>query len=382
MSFGDVDAVVAAGLTKGAGPGAVAVVAGHEGIRHVTVVGSRNPDRDEPMTEDAIFRIASQTKAVNSIAVLQLVEQGLLDLSTPVGDILPDFDRVRVVDGWDGDRPRLRPARSRPTVHHLLTHTSGLTYDALHATARRYLLATGVPMPSSGRLACFESPFVVEPGTQWNYGMSADWTGRVVQEVSGLALPDYYRQRIFEPLGLTDTTFELSDEQRSRLAPVYVRQADGSFADDHFEWVANPEFYSAGHGLYATAADFMTIQLLLMRGGEVDDVRLLKPESVRAMLTDQMGGIPLQVMHSTIPEFSEDLDPGPGTSWGLDILLTVDAQPGLRGKGSAGWAGTFNTFYWIDPQRDVAGALYLQTLPFFDPPALRLSEDFERAVYA
>ncbi len=382
MSYERVASILQAGLDAGAGPGAVAVVADRDGIRQTAVAGLRDVAGAVPMTPDTIFRIASQTKAVNAIAVLQLVEQGALELSTPVGDILEDFDRVQVIDGWDGDRPRLRPARSRPTVRQLMTHTSGLTYDALHAQARRYLLATGVPMPSSGLLACFQSPFVVEPGTEWNYGMSADWTGRVVQEVSGLPLPEYYRRRIFEPLGLRDIGFELSTEQRSRLAPVHTRAADGTFADAHFEWVPDPEFYSAGHGLYATATDFMAVQLLLLRRGELGGVRLLQPESVDVMLTDHMRGIPLKVMHSTIPEFSEDLDPGPGTTWGLDILVTAVGRPGLRAAGSAGWAGTFNTFYWIDPRRDVAAGLYLQTLPFFDPPALRLSEDFERAVYA
>ncbi|MDR3069724.1 MAG: beta-lactamase family protein [Propionibacteriaceae bacterium] len=382
MIWTAVEEVLAAGLEQGAAPGLVAVVGDESGIIHQTSMGVREIPSGSPMTPDTIFRVASQTKAVNAIAVLQLVERGLLNLSTPVGDILPDFDLIQVIAGWDGEVPRLRAPKTRARVHHLMTHTSGLTYDVLHPLARRYLLATGTPMPSSAKMACFASPMVVEPGTEWTYGMSADWTGRIVEAASGEKLDEYYRNHIFAPLGLEDICFDLNAQQETRLAPAYRRDASGDWIDTHFAWEPKPEFLSAGHGLFASAADYFAIQQVLLSGGESNGVRLLSQASVANMLSDHMGGIPVKTMPSTVPEFSEDMHIDPGATWGLDIMLTAEQLPGMRKAGSAGWAGTFNTFFWIDPQAKLAAALYMQTLPFFDSRALELSRDFERAIYA
>jgi len=381
MDTDAIDRVVRSIVDDGYAPGAVAIVADRDRVLFSGASGFRNSETRQPMTIDTIFRIASMTKTVNAIAVLQLMEAGGLRLDTPVGDILPEFDEVQVIDGWDGETPRLRAPGTRVTMRHLLTHTSGLTYDALNAEAFRYVAATGVPMPSSGRLATFASPMVVEPGTAWTYGMSADWTGRVVEAVSGLSLEEYYRRHILEPLGMPDTTFTLRDTQRARLAPVHARQIDGSFAPIDFEWVEDPEFLSAGHGLYSTAADFVRVQQLLLREGELDGTRLLAAESVRLMYTDHLSPLTIEPMPSTIPAFSDYMDLGPGLSWGLDALLTVEQRPGMRAVGSAGWCGTFNTIYWVDRASGLTAALYLQTLPFWEPGALAAFESFERAVY-
>jgi methyl acetate hydrolase len=376
-----IDDLLSAAVHDGAAPGAVAAVGDRDGLVFQRAYGVIDVDSGKPMPSDAIFRIASMTKAVNSIAAMQLVERGLLDLDTPVGDLIPAFDDLKVISGWDGDTPLLRPPLRRATVRNLMTHTSGLTYDALHADALRYVQVTGVPMPSSGRKACFASPFVAQPGTEWNYGMSTDWTGQIIDVVSGQPLDAYYRDHIFGPLGLPDIGFELRPEVADRRVPVHARQPDGSFTRTDFAWVADPEFHSAGHGLYATAEDFQRISQLLLCEGELPYVRLLRPDTVRTMFSDQLRGIPIRPMASTIPAFSADMDLGPGLTWGLDFLLTVVPRPGMRAEGSAGWCGTFNTFYWIDRRSGLTASLYLQTLPFFEPGALGLAAEFERAVY-
>ncbi|GGL94802.1 1,4-butanediol diacrylate esterase [Nakamurella endophytica] len=380
MNAERIDRVLSAAVAAGAAPGAVAVVADRDGPVYTGSVGVADPATGRTMEPDALFRIASMTKMVNAVAVLQLCERGALELDSPVADLIPDFDRIQVLDGWDGDRPRLRRPAVRATVRHLLTHTSGLTYDVLHPELYRYIVTTGRPMPSSGLRRSLDTPMVTDPGSEWNYGMSTDWTGQVVEAASGQPLDDYYRDHIFAPLGLRDITFRPDQEQRRRLVPVAERTPDG-FTRTAFEFPAEPEFLSAGHGLYATAGDYLAIQRALLAGGHLG-ATLLSPESVAAMFRPQLGAIAVRDMRSQVAAFSADMHLPPGASWGLDVLVTTAATPGLRSTGSVGWWGTFNTFYWIDPAAGLCAALYLQTLPFCDPAALALAENFERAVYA
>jgi methyl acetate hydrolase len=384
MDFTAIDALLEHAAARQDVPGVVAAIASRDGITFERAYGSADTERSIALRPDAIFRVASLTKAVVAIAVLQLVERKLLDLDTPVGEIIPAFDEVQVLEGFDGDTPRLRAPRRRATVRNLMTHTSGVTYDAFQADLLRYGAVTGVPMPSSGLKASFASPMVVDPGERFTYGMSTDWTGQVLEAVTGEPLAQIVRDRVTGPLGLNDVAFRLSPEQTSRLAPVHLRQADGTFTVIDFEWPAEPEFDSAGHGLYATAADYMAVQRLLMRGGELRGVRLLEPETVAMMTSDELikQGIRMERLRSARPEFSYDLVPRPNVSWGLDIEVTTADAPGLRPAGSFGWCGTFNNYYWIDPKNGIAAGLHMSYLPLFDPAAIQLYEQFERAIYA
>jgi methyl acetate hydrolase len=378
--FEGLDALLANAVEGGRVPGAVGIVADADGTRHLGAHGTRGAGL--PMAADTLFRIASLTKAVVAIAVLACVERGELDLDTPVRDIIAAFDNVMVLDGFDGDRPRLRPPRRQATVRHLLTHTSGLTYDAFSAELLRYGELSGVPMPSSGLRACFATPLLFDPGERFAYGMSTDWTGQVLEALTGVPLADHLRASVAEPLGLRDLAFTLNPDQRRRLAGVELREPDGSFETIEFEWPVDPQFDSAGHGLYSTAADYMKVQRLLLRGGELDGVRLLAPETVAMMTRDQLGGMRIERMPSTRPQFTHDLDVGPGVTWGLDIMVTAVAEPGRRAAGSAGWCGTFNNYFWVDFATGVAAALHMSYLPLFDPGAIELFREFERGVYA
>ena len=382
--FTAIDALLERACEQGAVPGVVAIIADGDAIAYTRAYGSAHIERGVTLRPDAIFRVASLTKAIVAIAVLQRVERGQLDLDTPVGDIIPAFDTVQVLEGFDGDTPRLRSPRRRATVRNLMTHTSGVTYDAFHEDLLRYGAVSGVPMPSSGLKASFASPMIVDPGERFTYGMSTDWTGQVLEALTDQPLAEIVRDSVTGPLGLRDVAFRLSPEQTHRLAPVHMRQADGSFAVIDFEWPAEPEFDSAGHGLYATAADYMAVQQLLMRGGELRGVRLLEPQTVAMMTSDELlkQGIRMQRLRSARPEFSYDLVPRPNASWGLDIEIATADTPGLRPKGSFGWCGTFNNFYWIDPDNGIAAGLHMSYLPLFDPAAMELYEQFERAIYA
>lgn len=384
MDFTAVDALLTDACGQLAVPGAIAVIADRNGTAFERAYGWADVEQRTALPRNAIFRVASLTKAVVAIAALQLVERGQLDLDIPVGDILPSFDEVQVLDGFDGDAPRLRTPKRRATVRNLMTHTSGLTYDAFAADLVRYGSATGVPMPSSGLMASFRSPMVVDPGERFTYGMSTDWTGQVLEAITGSALAEIVRDRVTVPLGLDDVAFNLNAEQTSRLAPVHLREGERSFKVIDFEWPADPEFHSAGHGLYATAADYMAVQRLLLRGGELNGVRLLEPATIAMMTGDELikQGIRMERLVSARPEFSYDLVPRANVSWGLDIEIATADTPGLRSAGSFGWCGTFNNYYWIDPTNGIAAALHMSYLPLFDPAAMQLYERFERAVYA
>lgn len=362
-------------------PGAVAVVSDRHGLRQCAA-GVRDTRSGAPMTVDTVFRIASMTKAITAVAVLQLVEQGLVGLDTPVGDVLPAFDRLPLLVGFAGDEPVLRSPRTRATVRQLLAHSAGLAYEAWHADLGRYHRVTGLPTVSTGLRRGFEAPLVAEPGTVFAYSTSVDWAGLVVEELAGEPLDRVYRTRILDPLGMRDTAVELSAEQRRRSAPVHVRDESGAWAPSEIDVPQQPEMYAGGHCLYSTAGDFMRFQSALLHDGRGPLGPLVAPGFVDEMLSGQLGEIPVEVFRSVDPASTADVDLGPGVTWGLGLYVTEHPEPGCRPAGAGGWAGLFNTFYWIDRSNGLAAALYTQTLPFYDSQVVDLWTGFERLVYA
>jgi methyl acetate hydrolase len=331
----------------------------------------------------AMFAIASMTKAITSVAALQLIEQGALELEQPVADALPAFGELSVLKGFDGDTPRLRPPARRATIRNLLTHTSGVAYWFGNADVLRYLQVTGTPDGISGRLAMLDVPLVADPDTRWEYGTSTDWLGQVVEAVSGRDLATYCEERIFGPLGMSDATFRPTDEQRARLMAIHDRTPDGDLVVSPLE-LPEPEFASGGGGAYATAGDYLRFIRALLCGGELDGERVLRPETVELMFSDHLQGVALpEVMHSVIPELSNDVPSFPvAQGFGLGLHLVLEDIPGMRRSGTGDWAGLFNCYYWIDRASGVAGALFTQILPFFDAPVVETSAGFELGVYA
>jgi CubicO group peptidase (beta-lactamase class C family) len=379
-----IDALLADAVAGGAVPGAVAVVAGPEGLRHVAAAGTLRAGGDEPVRPDTMFRYMSMTKALVSVAALQLVEQGRLGLDQEVASVLPAFGELEVLEGFDGDTPRLRPPARAATVRHLLTHTSGLTYAFADAQLLRHLQATGTPDAMTGTHAAIAIPLAADPGTRWSYGVSTDWLGQVVEAVSGQDLAAYLQAHLFAPLRMTDTTFAPSDAQRSRLMPVHRRLPEGDLVVDGFELPAQPEFWPGGHGAYGTAADYGRFLAVLLGGGELDGARVLQPETVALAFSDHLGGLPLpELMESAMPELSNDIVSMPfAQGWGLGFHLTLEDLPGMRRAGSGDWAGLCNSYYWVDRASGVAVALFTQILPFFDGRVLETALGLEQAVYA
>ena len=379
-----IDAVLRRAIEAKEVPGVVAIAAIDKGVIYEGAFGTRNLAQGAAMTPDTIFRIASMTKAVTSVAAMQLVEQGKLQLDQPIGSVLPELSAPEVLEGFDdAGAPRLRLAKRPITLRHLLTHTAGFGYEFLNADLIRYVKVSGTPSGSTGKLASLRMPLVFDPGERWEYGINLDWVGRAVEAVSGLPLEVYFRQRIFDPLGMVDTDYVVSSAQQSRLVSVHQRKENGSLEAIEPKDPPWREFWSGGGGLYSTGRDYLMFLQMLMHQGRSNGVQLLRPQTVAIMGQNQIGDIGAGVAKTAMPERSNDFDffPGMACKWGLGYMLTPQPGPNGRSAGSLTWAGIFNTYYWLDPQKRIAGVYLTQILPFADPKALALYGEFESGIY-
>jgi methyl acetate hydrolase len=379
-----IDAGLRSAVEAGDVPGVVAMAATDKGILYQGAFGVRDLATRTAMTADTVFRTASMTKAVTSTAAMQLVEEGRLSLTDPVPNIDPALGAPQVLEGFDAaGNPLLRPARRPITLRHLLTHTAGFCYEQWDPGMVRYVKAAGLPSTATGKLASIRMPLVFDPGERWEYGVNIDWVGRLVEAVSGKPLEVYFRERIFGPLGMSDTDYVASEAQRSRLVSVHQRKPDGALAAQPLETPPMPEFRSGGGGLYSTASDYLTFTRMLLNGGSFNGSRILAPETVALMSRNHIGDIEAGVLRTTNPARSTDVDffPGQSLKWGLGTMINVQEGPNGRSAGTLTWAGIFNTHYWIDPARRVTGVIMMQVLPFGDPRAMKVYGQFERSVY-
>jgi CubicO group peptidase (beta-lactamase class C family) len=384
MANADIDRVLADAVNDGRVPGAVALAADRNGAFYQGAFGRRGLAGDTATTPDTVFRIASMTKAVTGVAAMQCVERGALALDQPAGEIMPELAEPRVLDGFGADgKPILRPARRKITLRLLLTHTAGFVYHVWNAQLNRYVESTGFPTIMSGRLAALNAPLAFEPGERWEYGINIDWAGRMVEAVSGQDLESYMREHIFAPLGMRDTGFMPTAAQFARYAQVHVRQADGSLEPTPMTPPERGEFFAGGGGLFSTGPDYLAFLRMLLHGGTLNGARILRPETLALMAQNHIGDLNVQKLMTHQPAVSNDAEffPGMAKKWGLTWLINTEDAPGRRAAGSLAWAGLFNTYYWLDPKRQVTGLIMTQVLPFADPTVLRLLDDFETAVY-
>jgi len=365
-------------------PGVVAVAASGSEVIYQGAFGKRDLGKDEAMTTDSVFWIASMTKAVTSAAAMQLVEQGKLALDEPIGKLLPDLASPQVLEGFDADgEPILRPAKRPITLRHLMTHTAGFCYEMWNADMGRYMEKTGTPGIISCLNAALTTPLASDPGTRWEYGINIDFVGKAVEAASGKRLDAYLRDHMFAPLGMNDTAFKISDDMRKRLVGAHARGPDGTLSPLPFELEQEPEFHMGGGGLYSTAPDYIKFCQMILNKGRGNGNQLLKPETVALMAQNNMGDLVVTKMVSAAAIYTNDVDlyPGMVKKWGLSFLINTELTPEGRSSGSLAWAGLANTFFWIDPARDIAGVILMQLLPFADGPALETFAAFERGVY-
>ncbi|MHC2338606.1 serine hydrolase domain-containing protein [Bradyrhizobium sp. USDA 4454] len=366
-------------------PGVVAVAATGNDVIYEGAFGKRDLSKSDPMTADSVFWIASMTKAVTSAGAMQLVEQGKLSLDEPIGKLLPDLAAVQVLDGFDAKgEPQLRPAKKPITLRQLMTHTAGFAYDMWDVNLGKYLEKTGTPGIITCLNAALKTPIMTDPGTRWEYGTNIDFVGKAVEAASGKKLDAYLRDNMFVPLGMSDTAFKISDNMRKRLVGMHARGEDGTLAAIPFELEQNPEFHMGGGGLYSTAADYIKFCQMILNKGKGNGNQVLKAETVATMGQNHIGELTVDKMPTAAPIYTNDVDLYPDIvkKWGLSFLINTAKTPEGRSAGSLAWAGLANTYYWIDPARDVCGVILTQLLPFADKHSLEAFAGFEKGIYA
>jgi CubicO group peptidase (beta-lactamase class C family) len=374
------DEKLSAAVARGDVPGIVAMAATRDRVLYQGAFGKAEVGRERPMTADALFRVASMTKAVTSVAAMQLYEQGRFALDDPAEQYLPELANLVVFESFDHATGAysVRPAAKKVTIRQLLTHTSGLGYAFTSPIVRDFK-----PRPGDSYAA---GPLLFEPGAQWMYGTSVDWIGRLVEKLSGRNLEEYFRERIFTPLGMSDTFYNVPEVKQSRRVTVHQRQG-GRAGAPLVEQPNRPQqpatTFNGGGGLTSTASDYIRFERMILNGGTLDGARILTAATIALMTRNQIGDISARAVKTAQPELSMDftfINDG-RDKWGLGFLITTAHVAGKRSAGSLSWGGLDNTYFWIDPARGITGVLMMQFLPFADTAALAVYDTFERGVY-
>ena len=374
------DEKLSAAVARGDVPGLVVMAATRDRILYQGVFGKAEVGRERPMTADALFRIASMTKAVTSVAAMQLYEQGRFALDDPAEKYLPELAHLMVFESFDNATGgyTVRPAAKKVTIRHLFTHTSGLAYGFTSPIDRDFKPRDGEKYEAG--------PLLFEPGTQWIYGTSVDWVGRLVEKLSGKNLEEYFRERIFTPLGMSDTFYNVPDTKQARLVTVHRRQdgrADAPLTEQPNQPQRPATTFNGGGGLSSTASDYIRFERMILNGGALEGARILSADTVALMSRNQIGDVGVRALKTAQPGLSMDftfIDDGKDR-WGLGFLITTRHVAGKRSAGSLSWGGINNTYFWIDPARGIAGVVMMQFLPFADTKALAIYDTFERGVY-
>ncbi len=366
-------------------PGVVAVATDREGNFYEGAAGARMLGQDASMSLDTVFAMFSTTKAITGTTVLQLVEEGRLDLDAPAKHYAPAIGALQVLDGFDdAGAPKLRAPKRDITTRMLLLHTAGFGYDFFNESYNHLAEQHGQPSVVSSSRASLTTPLLFDPGERWEYGSSIDWAGQVVEGVAGRRLGEVMQERIFAPLGMDSTAFTMTDDMRRRLARIHQRRADGALDPmPDFELPQDPEVHMGGHGLYSTVLDYAKFIRMWLNDGAGANGRVLKRETVEMAAKNGLGDMKIKSLPGVIPWLSNEAEffPGMPKSWGLSFMINDEAAPTGRPAGALAWAGLANLYYWIDRQNGIGGFWATQILPFADPTSVGGYLAFETSVY-
>ena len=334
-----IDKVLRDAVDSAAVPHVAAIAANRDGVIYQGAAGPRAVGENDPVTVDTLFRIMSMTKMPCTVAALQQVEQGNLDLDAPVADYCPEFAEIQMLTGFDGDTPMLRPPARQATVKNLVTHTSGLGYWFWSEDLVKWESVTGIPNVVAGSAACLTAPMVGDPGEAFIYGINIDWLGKVVEAVAGTGLDVAIKQGVTGPLGMDQTTFLMNDDQRPNSTPVHVKGEDGTWTAIGEVLNQAPDYFAGGHGLYGPPSDYIKFQRALLRGGELDGTRILRQSTVDEAFANQIGDLDFPADCPTADPVSTcDFTAGPGFKWGYGLLLNTADLPDMRRAWSGAWA--------------------------------------------
>lgn len=356
--------------------GTVTLVARKGRVVHFSAQGMKDVERNQPMTTDTIFRMASMTKPIASVALMMLYEEGWFQLDDPISDWLPEFSDMMVQVQDEAGNTRLEPARTPITFTHILTHTAGLM-NSYRGDVARYSRVSQVMGDEdlaswTERLATL--PLRYEPGTRWEYSAATSVVGRLVEVISGQDLDTFFRERIFEPLQMRDTYFYLPPDKVNRFATLYGPNPEDEnrmmlteVGDSNSRYVAEPRnFFSGAGGLVSTAHDYVRFQQMMLNGGELDGVRLLGKKTVELIFANHTGDLPLWLS-------------GPGMGFGLGYSVVLDRAEAHTSdsEGSVSWGGAFGTLFWIDPEEELVAIILTQIRPYSH---IRIREGFHNVV--
>jgi CubicO group peptidase (beta-lactamase class C family) len=352
-------------------PGWQLVVTRRGRVAHASTGGWRHVEQHLPVEPDTLFRIYSMTKPITSLAAMMLYEQGAFELDTPVSRFLPEFADMRVYVGGSAAAPVTVPATEPIRMRHLLTHTSGLTYDFFnqHPVDELYR-ARGLGLQGSDvsglaevcdRLA--RLPLLFQPGTQWAYSMATDVLGRVVEVISGRSLAEFFAEQIFAPLGMGETRFGAGPSVASRLARLYGWTGTALVPIDATgRGVDEPAFYSGGGGLISSAHDYHRFTQLLLGGGALDGVRLVGPRTLAYMARNHLPGN-VDLASYGRPIYAESPFTGTGFGLGFSVELDPAASGTIGSAGTFGWGGAASTAFWVDPLEQLTVLFFTQLMP-------------------
>lgn len=368
------DAVLGDAVAGGQIPGVVGLVTGRDAVLYRGAFGVMDATGNAPMRADAIFRIFSMTKPITSAGVMMLVEEGQISLDDPASTYLPELaDREVLVSVDPADSSIVtRHAVRTMTVLDLLRHTSGFGYSFSNQTLLDWTRASGLPE--------LEQPLLHEPGERWTYGSSTYFLGRIIERVSGETLVEFLGSRVFDRLGMSDTSFDLDPADASRLVAIYGRKGITLMGQP------NPPRYQANirgdGGLLSTADDYARFIRAILGNGATAGTRLLSAESVAEMTHDRLVAMTVTEQPGAIPSVSRSFPLGAGRDgFGLGFQVAAVGPADMRPKGSLSWAGLLNTHFWIDRSNGLGVVLMMQVSPFYDQGAIDALRAFERALY-
>jgi CubicO group peptidase (beta-lactamase class C family) len=379
-----VDGLLREAVEQGDASGLVAAAVTPSGTVYHEAFGRLGLSRDEPMRPDSVFWIASMTKALTSVGAMQLVERGLLKLDEPLGVTVPELRDRQILAGFEADgTPHLHLARTPIALKHLLTHSSGFAEDVWHPDIAPYMRWAGMPPGGSRKLVTLDLPLLFEPGTQWQYGISHEWVGQAIERAASQPLDAYMEANVFGPLGMRDTTWDLREAQRPRLAEVHRRVDAGRLEPMVRELPPGREYVPGGGSIYSTAGDYLAFIRMMLNRGRHDGAEIIGADTVARMGQNHTGAVDVGRLVPTVPAISNIVQFMAGTRrcWGLGFQVNLEPLPTGRSAGSLAWAGLGNTYFWIDPALGVGGVLLTQVLPFADAAVMDVFARFETAVY-
>ena len=348
-------------------------------------VGYEDLEKTKPLETNAVFRIASMTKALTTSAFMVLAKEKGLDLHTPAENYIDDLKSLKVASLENNEIVYSEP-ETKVTLHQLLTHTSGFGYDFHHETLSHLLLDEKIAglLDKEGKF--LEAPLIEQPGKYWHYGIGLGWIGRIIETLSEQSLNDFMTEKLFKPLSMDDTSFDISTLGEERLPNLYSIGEDESLVDIT-ELMSPPQiedFAYGGGGVFSTPNDYAKFLRMFLSQGKIDGSDFLSNNIITKMTQNQIGDliVPFQPSYNPIIISPNEWFPEVEKKWGYSFMINMEDIPGRRTKGSCAWSGIMNTFFWFDQEKDIGGTIMMQIAPCYHENPKQVLKRFEEFVYS